>query len=102
MNRLTFTRRTDGTFNLSEPALTRMTAELRPRVGQQGPLLPTTLMGAVCTELVRCSHEIADRRQLPFHEAARRVVCERPELFWLSRGVAVADGDATADVEVDE
>ena len=35
-------------------------------------------------------------------EAATRVVRERPELFWLTRGISVNDGDGSADVEVGE
>jgi len=100
--RLRFNRNSVGNFDFSESKLARFTASLRPRVGQQGPLLPETFMSAVAAELVRACHDMADRRGVPFGVAAQRVIRERPELYWLSRGLTVHDGDAAADVEIDE
>jgi hypothetical protein len=100
MARLTFSRTHAGSFDLSEPRLARFNSQLREQVGQTGPLLPETFMRAACTELVRACHEVADRRGVQFYEAAQRVVRERPELFWLTRGLAVNDNDSTADVEL--
>ena len=100
-DKLAFSRSANGTFDLSEPRIARFTAELRERVGEQGPRVPVTFMNAVSAELIRCSHDMAERRSLPFHEAVRRVVRERPSLFWLTRGVTVLDGDSTGDIEVE-
>lgn len=100
-NRIRFARNSSGDFDFSESRLARFNATLRPRVGQAGPLLPVTFMNAACGELIRAAHRLADTRNVGFLEAAGRVVRERPELFWLTRGQAVNDGDAAADVEID-
>jgi len=100
--RLRFTRNSVGDFDFSESKLTRLNAALRSRVGQQGPMLPETIMQAASAELVRAVHRMADQRKSTFGEAATRVVRERPELFWLTRGISVNDGDGSADVEVGE
>ena len=57
-NRLRFGRNAAGTFDLSEPKIARLTAQLRPRVGQAGPLIPETFMRAACTELRTCGLEL--------------------------------------------
>lgn len=95
MAKLTFSRNSAGSFDLSEPKLVRFSAQLPPE-----PRLPESLMRAACTELVRASHEVADRRNVDFSEGARRVVRERPALFSLTRGLTVHDNDPSADVEL--
>lgn len=100
MSKINFARNGNGTFDFSEARVARLMTALEDRTTEQGPRVPATLMSAACTDLVRNAHEVADRREIPFHDAMRRVVRERPSLFKLTRGVAVNDGDPTADVEV--
>lgn len=100
--KLQFARASNGGFDFSEPRLERLTTALRERVGQQGPLLPESFMRAASSELVRTIHKVADERRIAFGDAAGRVVRERPELFWLTRGLAVPDHDGNADVEITE
>ena len=100
MSKLQFTRDRDGAFNFSESALARVNAELRERSGQQGALLPQSLMESASAELIRAVHKAADARGCSFGEAAARVVRERPELFALTRGLATHDHDAAADVAI--
>ena len=102
MSTLTFTRNRAGQFDFSESTLARFNAELRPRVGDIGPVLPESLMRAASKQLVRATRDFAETRHVSFFDAANRVVREQPELFWLTRGVAVRDGDPAADVEIDE
>lgn len=100
MSKLTFSRNANGSFDFTEGRVARLTRELRQRVGEQGPRVPVAMYSAACTELVRAAHEVADRRQIEFFDSMKRIVRERPELFWLTRGVTVLDNDPTADVEV--
>jgi hypothetical protein len=100
--KLTFARSPNGGFDFSEPRLSRLTTALRERVGQQGPHLPESFMRAASAELVRAIHKAADERRVAFGDAARRVIVDRPELFWLTRGLAVPDHDGNADVEIEE
>ena len=112
MSKITFSRTHDGSFNFTEVHVGRINASLRERVGEQGPRVPVMLMNAASSELIRVAHVVADRCEptrngdpqddpaLRFYFAMRRVVRERPELFWLTRGVAVPDADPSADVSL--
>lgn len=100
MSKLNFARNGNGSFDFTEARVARLMTALEDRITEQGPRIPAVLMSAACADLVRNAHEVADRREIPFYEAMRRVVRERPALFKMTRGITVGDGDPTADIEV--
>ena len=101
LTKLRFTRGADGNFAFSESRLRDLNADLRERGGQQGALLPESLMFAASAELIKDVHKAADTRGCTFGEAAARVVKERPELFALTRHLTTHDADRDADVDIE-
>jgi hypothetical protein len=100
MSKLRFTREPSGSFNFAESRLASINAALAERSGQQGALLPESLMQAASAELIRAVHKAADARGCTFDAAAKRVVTERPQLFSLTRHLTTTDADPQADVEI--
>jgi hypothetical protein len=98
--RLTFTADSNGRFDFSEIHLTRIAAELRANTGPAGPTLPETVVDAACAELTRSIQDLAASKGIQYHEAASRIVRERPALVYLTRAAKARDDDRNADATI--
>jgi hypothetical protein len=97
-DRITFSRLPNGSFDLGESRLERLTDALFD--GNPDPRIPASLMAAASKELISASHRAATANRIDFTAAVGLVGRERPALLKLTRARAVHDGDRTADVEV--
>lgn len=100
--RIYFTRNAAGAILFPEGRMARINAALRQMAGPQEARIPHEIMSAACRELVSACNRLVDAHGMAFHEAARRVVAERPNLFLFTRNVCVHDGDSTANVLLDD